>query len=353
MLALAGIPLGFRFRFLEPKPDPPVADLGEVIRGEYDDPEALRAFRPGLSVVTYEFERVPDAAARELEGAAPVRPGPDALAVTQDRLTEKQMFRRLGVDTVPFFPVDRREDLEAAVDEIGLPAVLKTRRFGYDGKGQSLLRDRDDLGSAWAELGGRALLLEGFSQFRRELSIIAARGTDGRIRDYPVVENLHVDGILRISRSPVTDLSERLAGEARAIVRRILDDMDYVGVLAVELFETDEGLLANEMAPRVHNSGHWTLNGAVTSQFENHVRAVVGLPLGDPSARGWAAMVNLIGRVPDSARLLEQPGTHLHLYGKSPRPGRKLGHVNVTANSPEEREERIESVSALLSEEGG
>jgi 5-(carboxyamino)imidazole ribonucleotide synthase len=228
--------------------------------------------------------------------------------------------------------------------------VLKTRRFGYDGKGQEVLAREEDLAPAWDRLGGRPLLLEGFATFRRELSVVAVRGRDGASAVYPVTENVHREGVLRLSRAPVADMEPRRRQEARELALWILEELDYVGVLAVELFDTEEGLLANEMAPRVHNSGHWTQNGADTSQFENHLRAVADLPLGSVDALGWSAMVNLLGTVPDPAPLLRLPGVHLHLYDKAPRPGRKLGHVNIRCDSEEELQERLGEVLRLVGE---
>jgi 5-(carboxyamino)imidazole ribonucleotide synthase len=350
MLALAGIPLGYRFRFLEPGPDPPARDLGEVVAAPYDDPDGLDRFARGLAAVTYEFENVPVEAARRLARLLPVHPAPPALEMAQDRLVEKEAFRRLGIGTAPFRAVDSLEELREGADELGLPGVLKTRRFGYDGKGQEVLDSPDALEPAWERLGGRPLILEGFVDFRRELSVLAARGHDGATACYPLVENLHADGILRESRAPAPGVSADLQEEARALASRVLEELDYVGVLAVELFDTAEGLLANEMAPRVHNSGHWTQNGAVTSQFENHVRAVAGLPLGAAEAVGRAAMVNLLGAVPDLGRLLELPGVHVHLYDKAPRPGRKLGHVNLRAESEGELLELLEEVRKRMGE---
>jgi 5-(carboxyamino)imidazole ribonucleotide synthase len=333
MLALAGIPLGYRFRFLEPAADPPVQDLGEVVTAPYDDQEGLDRFARGLSAATYEFENVPVDTARRLARLLPVHPAPPALEMAQDRLVEKEGFRRFGIGTAPFRAVDSLKELEEGVEALGLPCVLKTRRFGYDGKGQKVLKSPGEVEPAWERLGGRPLILEGFVDFRRELSVLAVRGHDGETACYPVVENAHADGILRESRAPASGVSAALQEEARVLVNRVLEGLGYVGVLAVELFDTSEGLLANEMAPRVHNSGHWTQDGAVTSQFENHVRAVAGLPLGSTEALGFAAMVNLIGTVPAPGSLLELPGVHLHLYGKAPRPDRKLGHVNLRADS--------------------
>lgn len=330
MLALAGIPLGLRFRFLEPNPAPPVSHLGEVVQAPYDDPEGLDRLVEGAQVVTYEFENVPVAAARRLSRGAPVHPTPAALAMAQDRLTEKEAFRSLGIETAPFLPVDSRDALEAAVGVLGYPTVLKTRRLGYDGKGQTILTSEEDLDPAWDRLGGRPLILEGFVPFDRELSILAVRGLHGEVVKYPLVENHHESGILVRSLAPAPAVTEELQEAGQGIAHTILEHLDYVGVLAVELFQVGDRLLANELAPRVHNSGHWTQDGAVTSQFENHLRAILGLPLGSTDVRGErAAMVNLLGRPPLRSRVLAVPGAHLHLYDKEPRPARKVGHVNL------------------------
>jgi 5-(carboxyamino)imidazole ribonucleotide synthase len=346
MLALAGIPLGFRFRFLEPTPGCPACDLGEVVRAGYDDREALAAFGRDLRVVTYEFENVPAEALRTLEALAPVVPPSMSLAIGQDRLKEKETFARLGISTADFRAVEDRTGLDAALRAIGLPAVMKTRHLGYDGKGQRVLREASDVEAAWKEMAGVPLLLEAFVKFRRELSVVCVRGARGDVVHYPLSENVHADGILRTTRAPAAGVSDRLKKDAEGIGTAVLEELGHVGVLAVELFDTDGGLLANEIAPRVHNSGHWTQDGAVTSQFENHIRAITGLPLGSPEARGWSVMVNLIGSVPDRARIVGVPGVHLHLYGKEPRPGRKMGHVNLVAPSPEGLEMRL----ALLGE---
>src|SRR5690606_25582511 len=268
MLALAGYPLGLRFRFLDPNPESPAAALGEFIAADYDDPDALRRFAEGLDVATYEFENVPASVADYLAGHVPaVHPHYAALAVSQDRLSEKQLFRRLGIPTAPFAAVDSEDDLARAVDEVGLPAVLKTRRYGYDGKGQFVLREAADVHRAWAALGGAPLILEGFVAFERELSIIAVRGRDGDIVYYPLSENHHLEGILRRTIAPAPGVTASLQARAEASARAVLEEFDYVGVLAIELFQRGDDLLANEMAPRVHNSGHWTIEGAETSQF--------------------------------------------------------------------------------------
>jgi 5-(carboxyamino)imidazole ribonucleotide synthase len=348
MLALDGLPLGLEFRFLEPASDPPAGHLGDVVVGAYDDPGAVDRFSPGLDVVTYEFENVPVESAHRLEASLPVHPAPAALDMAQDRLAEKEGFRSLGIGTAPFVPVSSLEDLRKAADELGFPSVLKTRRLGYDGKGQAVLRSPADLEPAWERIGGVPLILEGFVAFDRELSIIGARGLDGSIEDYPLVQNHHEDGILRVSVAPAPDLNPELQDQADSIMRAVFEALGYVGVLAIELFQVGDRLLANEMAPRVHNSGHWTQDGAETSQFENHLRAVTGMPLGSARARGHSTMVNLLGSLPDLDRVLTLPGVHLHLYGKSPRPGRKLGHVNVVGEDPVAVAETVRQLKELL-----
>jgi 5-(carboxyamino)imidazole ribonucleotide synthase len=349
MLALAGYPLGLRFRFLDPNPESPAAALGEFIAADYDDPDALRRFAEGLDVATYEFENVPASVADYLAGHVPaVHPHYAALAVSQDRLSEKQLFRRLGIPTAPFAAVDSEDDLARAVDEVGLPAVLKTRRYGYDGKGQFVLREAADVHRAWAALGGAPLILEGFVAFERELSIIAVRGRDGDIVYYPLSENHHLEGILRRTIAPAPGVTASLQARAEASARAVLEEFDYVGVLAIELFQRGDDLLANEMAPRVHNSGHWTIEGAETSQFENHLRAICGFPLGSTAPRGNAAMLNLIGNVPPREAVLTVEGAHLHIYDKAPRPGRKLGHVTVVAQDADQVAKRFGELERLV-----
>ena len=364
MLALAGYPLGLRFQVLEPAVAAPAGVLAPQIVAGYDDAAALARLVAAVEVVTYEFENVPVAAARALARRVPVYPPPAALEAAQDRLAEKEFFRSLGIATAPFASVETRADLEAAAAAIGLPAVLKTRRLGYDGKGQALLRSPADLEKGWSLLGGAPLILEGFVPLVRELSILAARGRDGATVCYPLVENHHRDGILRLSRAPAPGLTPVLQAAAEAIATRAMAALDYIGVLAIELFALEEpgprsqgqgggeyglasGLVVNEMAPRVHNSGHWTIEGAETSQFENHLRAVVGLPLGSTAARGHAAMLNIIGEAPDPAAVLAVPGAHLHLYGKAPRPGRKLGHITLRADDPAAVEAGIAALCTL------
>jgi 5-(carboxyamino)imidazole ribonucleotide synthase len=343
MLGLAGIPLGLRFRFLDPSPAAPAQAVGELVVGALDDEAALLRTVEGAAVVTYEWEGVPADAARMLEARGhTVHPSTRALEASQDRLTEKTTFRDLGIPVFPFAPVDDLDGLRRAVAEIGLPAVLKTRRGGYDGKGQAVLREPADVGPAWEELrAGGPLILEAFVPFDREVSVLAVRKPDGHIHVWPLVENHHEGGILRVSIAPVTDAGDELQVLANGYVQKLLEHFDYVGVLAVELFEVDGTLAANEMAPRVHNSGHWTIEGAVTSQFENHLRAVLGWPIGSARAVGVSAMVNAIGSLPDRDEVLAVPGAHFHDYAKDPRPGRKVGHVTVTAEDTDDLDARL------------
>jgi 5-(carboxyamino)imidazole ribonucleotide synthase len=336
MLARAGDPIGIHCRFLDPSHEAPAGRAGELVVGAYDDPVALGRFADGLDLATYEFENVPVGAAHRLAERLPVLPPSRALEAAQDRQTEKQFFESVDIPVAPWRPVASLDDLRRAVAELGCPAVLKTRRLGYDGKGQAVIRAPGDVERAWAGLGSAPLVLEAFVRFDRELSVLAVRGRDGAPACYPLVENLHVGGILRRSLGPAPGVSAALQGRAESHARRVLDALDYVGVLAIELFQVGDRLLANEMAPRVHNSGHWTIEGAETSQFENHLRAVAGLPLGPTAPRGASAMLNLIGALPAPDAVLAIPGAHLHLYGKTPRPGRKLGHVTLRADTTAE-----------------
>ena len=349
MLALAGTPLGERFVFLDPMPESPAGHVGELLVGAYDDRASLAALASRCSVVTYEFESVPALAVRALEelGALVFPPG-GALEVAQDRLQEKSFFERLSIPTAEFAPVESREELGRAATRIGLPAVLKTRRFGYDGKGQAVLRAESDLDTAWAAVNGAPSILERFVPFDRELSILAVRGRDGSAATYALVENHHAGGILRVSYAPAPNVSTAVQAKAAAYAERIVNELSYVGVLALELFAAGDELLANEMAPRVHNSGHWTIEGAETSQFENHLRAILGLPLGATACVGASAMVNVIGAAPDRAALLAVEGAHVHLYGKEPAPGRKLGHVTVRGESQAAIAERVARVRAIV-----
>ncbi len=349
MLALAGYPLGLHFRFIDPVAgEAPVDALGERVRGDYTDPAALEQFAAGADVVTYEFENVPVAAAQQLAARLPVYPPPAALEASQDRLREKSFFREQGIPTPPFLAVNTREELDAAIKEIGLPAVLKTRRMGYDGKGQALLRAQEDIAPAWEALQGNDLILEGFVAFDREVSILAARSTTGEIAYYPLVQNKHRDGILRRSIAPAPDTAPELQALAQSYAARVVEALNYVGLLAIELFQVGETLIANEMAPRVHNSGHWTIEGAETSQFENHLRAILGLPLGSTAPRGHIAMLNIIGTLPETPAVLAIPNAHLHLYDKAPRPARKLGHVTLRCDDAETFEERLAALKPLV-----
>ena len=336
MLALAGYPLALQFRFLDSSAEAPGARVAPIVVGAFDDLKALRRLAGEVDVVTYEFENVPVAALHEMAATRPCFPPVDALRVSQDRVLEKELFGRLGIPTPPYRAVDSLTELEAAVNAIGLPCVLKTRRLGYDGRGQRVLKRRADVGPAWAALGGVPLILEGFVKFDREVSIVGARSTRGELRAYPIVTNTHREGILRVTVAPTRDA--RLQRAAEAHLRRVAEHFDYAGVLTIEFFVERGRLVANEMAPRVHNSGHWTIEGAVTSQFENHLRAILGLPLGDTRPVGHSAMVNYIGTMPERERILALPGTHHHDYGKAPRANRKLGHCTVVAASAAQRD---------------
>jgi 5-(carboxyamino)imidazole ribonucleotide synthase len=335
MLALAGYPLGLHFRFLDPSPEAPVGRIAQRVTADYTDEQALEKFAHGLELVTYEFENVSVQAARYLAERVPVYPPPTALEDAQDRRREKRLFQRLGIPTTEFVEITKREELDARVKQVGLPAVLKTCSLGYDGKGQWLLHTREDVDKARAEFPKVPLILEKFVPFTRELSILAVRNRAGETAFYPLVENHHRGGILRLSLAPAPHLSPAVQENAEEAARNILEALDYAGVICLELFEVDGKLLANEIAPRVHNSGHWSIEGAITSQFENHLRGVLGLPLGSTDAIGYSAMVNLIGELPESPEVLRVQDTHLHLYGKLPRPGRKLGHITVRSDKME------------------
>jgi 5-(carboxyamino)imidazole ribonucleotide synthase len=331
MLALAAARLGFKCHILAPSPDSPAFDVvHRVTCADYNDTEALDRFAADVDVVTYEFENVPAETATFLSARVRVLPDPDILATTQDRLVEKTFVSGLGIGTAAFAPVGGPEELATALERIGRPAVLKTRRYGYDGKGQATIRNGTDPAAAWREVGAQPCILEAFVPFEREVSVVAARGADGSVECFDVTENEHRDHILKVSRVPAT-LSPAAAVEARRIAETIAQKFGYVGVLAVEMFVLAGGgeILVNEIAPRVHNSGHWTLDGASVSQFEQHIRAVAGWPLGKPVRHGRVEMTNLIGdEVADYRRWLAVPGASVHLYGKAAvRPGRKMGHV--------------------------
>ena len=331
MLASAAARLGLRTAVVDPDPECPAAQVANVmVRGAYDDPAALAELARISDVITYEFENVPVAPLRRLAAIRPVHPPVEALEVSQDRVTEKAFLNGVGIATAPWRAVDDAEELEHALVELGGDCILKTRRFGYDGKGQVWIHAIEDAPAALESLGGRQAILEAKATFVRELSVIAARDWDGHMAVYPLGENRHEGGILRLSRAPA-GATAALNAEAEAIARRILEGLDYVGVMGVELFELADGrLLVNEIAPRVHNSGHWTQEGCVVDQFEQHIRAVAGLPLGNGRRHADVVMENLIGddmdRLPE---LLQAPDTQVHLYGKAEvKPGRKMGHVN-------------------------
>ncbi|WP_426802070.1 5-(carboxyamino)imidazole ribonucleotide synthase [Xanthomonas campestris] len=337
MLVLAGAPLGLRFAVFDPAADACAGQVGPLQVGAFDDAAALAAFAVQVDVLTFDFENVPAASAQQLATQVPVFPNPAALAIAQDRLSEKTLFRELGIPIPEFAAIDDRAGLDAALARIGAPCVLKTRRFGYDGKGQFRIKTLADADAAWDALGAQAatvgLIVEAFVPFEREVSVVAVRGRDGEFRAWPLTENWHVDGVLSASLAPASvDAGLQEAAEAHA--RALAERLDYVGVFALELFVRDGTLLANEMAPRVHNSGHWTIEGAETSQFENHVRAVLGLPLGSTAMRGHACMLNWLGAMPDAAAFLAVPGGHWHDYGKQARNGRKVGHATVRADTP-------------------
>jgi 5-(carboxyamino)imidazole ribonucleotide synthase len=333
MLAMAAARLGLRCQVFSPDPDSPAFDVVlNATCAEYADVEALELFASDVDVITYEFENVPASAAMVLDARRPVLPNRKILETTQDRLAEKDFVTRLGIGTADFADVTSVTSLRAAIDRIGLPAVLKTRRFGYDGKGQAIIREGDDIAKVWTGLGTKAAILEAFVPFEREISVIAARSADGHVECFDVTENEHRDHILKVSRAPAP-IPDVLADEARRIAGRIADALDYVGVLAVEMFVLANGsgpkVLVNEIAPRVHNSGHWTLDGASISQFEQHIRAIAGWPLGKPVRHGQVTMTNLIGdEINRYEEWLTVPGATVHIYGKgTPRPGRKMGHV--------------------------
>ncbi len=340
MLGLAGLPIGFQFRFLEPAADCPAARLGEIIRAPYDDLDGLERFAQDLSFATYEFENVPAETAQWLSERLVLAPTARALTIAQDRIAEKTTFRDLAIPVQNFIGISSANEIDAAVRKVPLPAVLKTRRLGYDGKGQRVLRTNGDdaaatVRTAWNELGRVPCILESFVDFSAEVSMIAVRvrapGHGSVIAFYPLTQNEHRHGILWKSQAPAPcDRDGQLADAAQKYVRALLESLDYVGVIAVEFFVTASGLVANEMAPRVHNSGHWTIDGAVTSQFENHLRAVGSMPLGSTECKGSSVMINLVGRAPITSRIMEILGAKLHLYGKGARAGRKLGHVTLT-----------------------
>jgi 5-(carboxyamino)imidazole ribonucleotide synthase len=345
MLALAGHPLGLDFVFLDPAPDACAAAVGEHFCAPYDDAEALRHFEEKVDLVTFEFENAPPETIAHLAKYVDVYPCATALRTARDRLLEKNLFRELGIATPAFANIESQAALEAAVKQVGLPAVLKTRQLGYDGKGQKVLRSDADVAGSFAALGGVPCLLEGFVNFSGEVSLLTVRGRGGEVRFYPLVHNTHTDGILRLS---IASTNHPLQTLAEDYARRVIEKLNYVGVLAFEFFEVDSGLMANEIAPRVHNSGHWTIEGAECSQFENHIRAIAGLPLGSTTKVGESAMINFIGSIPAKEQLLAIEGCHLHDYNKVFKPGRKVGHATLRCADAAILQARITDVKALL-----
>lgn len=345
MLGMAGLPLAMEPLFWEPETSACAQLIGEHLCAPYEDASALALFAQDIDVCTYEFENVPSPVLTALAAKVPVFPPLAALEVSQDRLTEKKLFADIGINTAPYAAVSSEQELRAAVEQLGLPAILKTRRFGYDGKGQFVIRTAADIATAWQALGSVPLILEGFVNFSREVSMVAARGKDGATVFYPLSENVHCDGILFTSRAMLDDAMQ---AQAEKFASTLLAKLNYVGVLCLELFEVKGELVANEFAPRVHNSGHWTIEGSETSQFENHLRAVTGLPLGSTACVGFPAMVNLVGALPSLTDLLEIPRVHVHFYGKAEKPSRKIGHVTVRADSAVQREQCVAAVLKLI-----
>ncbi|MCP3034370.1 MULTISPECIES: 5-(carboxyamino)imidazole ribonucleotide synthase [Xanthomonas] len=351
MLVLAGAPLGIRFAVFDPAVDACAGQVAPLQVGAFDDVATLAAFAGQVDVITFDFENVPAASAQQLAAQVPVFPSPAALAVAQDRLSEKTLFRELGIPVPEFAAIDDRVGLDAALARIGTPCVLKTRRFGYDGKGQFRIKTLADADAAWDALGAQAahvgLIVEAFVPFQREVSVVAVRGRDGEFRAWPLTENWHVDGVLSASLAPAS-VEAALQASAESHARAVAEKLDYVGVFALELFVRDGELLANEMAPRVHNSGHWTIEGAETSQFENHVRAVLGLPLGSTAMRGHACMLNWLGEMPEARAFLAVPGGHWHDYGKQARDGRKVGHATLRAETAQALALAVSDAGAAL-----
>ena len=354
MIALSGAPLGLRFRVLDNVADACAGQFAPMVVGDYTDQAALAEFASQVDVATFDFENVPAESAQWLSERVSVFPNPRALAVAQDRLAEKTLFRELGIPVPDFADIASRGQLEDAVARLGTPCILKTRRLGYDGKGQFRIKAAADIDAAWDALGAQAmtvgLILEGFVHFERELSVVAVRGQGGELRAWPLTENWHVDGVLSASLAPAR-VDDALQATALLHARKLAEALDYVGVFALELFCKDGELLANELAPRVHNSGHWTIEGSETSQFQNHLRAVLGLPLGDTRMVRLACMLNWIGAMPDAKAVLGEAGGHWHDYGKEPRAGRKVGHATLCADSAEELAAALQRVGEALQRE--
>ena len=351
MMALSAAPLGLRFLVLDTAADACAGQFAPMVVGDYTDEAALAEFASKIDVATFDFENVPAESAQWLAGRVPVFPSPRALAVAQDRLAEKTLFRELGIPVPDFADIESRAALDAAVARLGTPCILKTRRLGYDGKGQFRIKSAADVDAAWDALGEQAgtvgLILESFVAFEREMSVVAVRGQDGEFRAWPLTENWHVDGVLSASLAPAR-VDAAMQAVALSHARKLAEALDYVGVFALELFCRDGELLANELAPRVHNSGHWTIEGSETSQFQNHLRAVLGLPLGDTRMLGVACMLNWIGTMPDASAVLGEASGHWHDYGKQPRAGRKVGHATLRADTADELGEALLRIGAAL-----
>lgn len=346
MLALSGYPIGVRCLFLDRSADTPGAQVAPTLIGDLEDPALLAELASRSDVVTFDWENISGSALKPLEKLTQVRPPRAALEASQDRLAEKALFTRLKIPVAAHCAVDSREELIRAAQKIGLPGVLKTRRLGYDGKGQFVLRAAQDVDQAWVSIGAAGLIYERFQDFSREVSLLGVRAASGQAVFYPLSCNTHGGGILRHSIAPFTNA--RLERSARLYMKRVMSALDYVGVLTIEFFVVQGSLIANEMAPRVHNSGHWTIEGCVTSQFENHLRAVCDLPLGSTRALGHTAMINFLGLMPDRERLLAVDGLAYHDYGKTARPGRKLGHCTILKRLPKDRNTALANTLKLI-----
>ncbi|ARU58297.1 phosphoribosylaminoimidazole carboxylase ATPase subunit [Oleiphilus messinensis] len=347
MLALAGYPLNMKFSFFDLSGSP-TAGVGDIFIDSGKCETQLDAFLDQVDIVTYEFEHLPLELTRKIESKKPLYPSSESIRVCQNRVEEKQLFTRLGIPTPEFRVVESSEELAAAAEELGCPVVAKSVTEGYDGKGQAVLKSADEAEAAWNSIGHPQLIVESFINFSRELSVIAVRSTQDEVAVYPLAENSHHQGILRTSIAPAPDLDPEFEEQAKHYISTLMSELDHIGVLTLELFETEQGLMANEMAPRVHNSGHWTMEGARCSQFENHIRAIAGLPLGCTQARSPTSMLNIIGQAGSIQDLLKLPYTHLHLYGKEERAGRKLGHINICADTYKELCQRTENTYQFL-----
>jgi 5-(carboxyamino)imidazole ribonucleotide synthase len=346
MMALAGYPLGIRCTFLDRSAASPAAQVAPILTGDLEDAAQLAALAACSDVITFDWENISGAALAPLEKLTQVRPPRAALEVSQDRLAEKALFSRLRIPVAAHAAIDSKEQLRRAAASLGIPGILKTRRLGYDGKGQFVLRSLTEVDAAWTAIGGTGLIYEKFQDFSREISIVGARSAAGQTVFYPLSSNTHGGGILHYSIAPY--VNSQLERSARTYLKRVMNELDYIGVLTIEFFVVKGRLIANEMAPRVHNSGHWTIEGCVTSQFENHLRAICGLPLGSTRALGHTAMVNFLGKMPDRAGLLAIDGLAFHDYGKDPRPGRKLGHCTILKKRTTERNSALEDALGLI-----